>query len=59
LSLTDILEIASRVIWKIKNHKRVLIGVLLIAIFVTAVSAVVYNYMSIQSNVGVNVTSNG
>jgi hypothetical protein len=56
LSFSDILEIASRVIWKIKNHKRVLVCIfLLIVIFVTAVGAVVYNYMSMTSSVGVKV----
>ena len=50
------MEIASRVIWKIKNHKRVLVCIfLLIVIFVTAVGAVVYNYMSMTSSVGVKV----
>jgi flagellar basal body-associated protein FliL len=58
LSFNDILEIASRVIWKIKNHKRVLICIfLLIVIFVMAVGAVVYNYMSMTSSVGVKVVT--
>jgi len=54
MPFNNILKNAKRCLWEIRKHKNVFLCILLTLIFITAVSAVVYNYMSIQSSVGVS-----
>jgi hypothetical protein len=52
-SFNSFLKNVKRFLWLIRDHRKALLCILLILIFVTAVSAVVYNYMSMKSSVGV------
>lgn len=53
MSFSDILRNVKRFLWVIRDHRKALLCILLMLIFVTTVGAVVYNYMSMKSNVGV------
>lgn len=53
MSFGNISKNLKKFLWKIRDHRKALLCIFLMLIFVTTVGAVVYNYMSMKSSVGV------
>jgi len=54
MSFYNFFKNVKRCLWEIRKYRKVLLCFFLMVILVTAVGAIVHNYMSLQSSVGVS-----